>query len=160
MDIEPSFSFVTLSWNPLTHTPPSPKTCMENPLLKWIVNNGQSILHTKYISKKETSPLLPLNQTQKEKEQGTLNACLGLPIDCMKFLFSIKFITLNPLQRTPHLLGTNGSLYYINGGHGSSSANFKCNKFIDWFKREKNFLKISQKRTIILKCEWYETKVL
>jgi hypothetical protein len=32
-------------------------------------------------------PPCPLPQDLKEKKQGTLSACLGLPIGCMKFLF-------------------------------------------------------------------------
>ncbi len=42
---------------------------------------------------------------QKEKKQGTLSACLGVPIGCMAFLFPKEFVTilglgLYPLQRT------------------------------------------------------------
>jgi hypothetical protein len=33
-------------------------------------------------------------QTLKEKKQGTLSACLGLPIGCMKFLFPKEFVTI------------------------------------------------------------------
>jgi hypothetical protein len=31
---------------------------------------------------------------KKRKKQGTLSACLGLPIGCMKFLFPKEFITV------------------------------------------------------------------
>jgi hypothetical protein len=36
----------------------------------------------------------PLPQTQKEKKQGTLSACLGLTIGCMKFLFPKEFVMI------------------------------------------------------------------
>jgi hypothetical protein len=38
--------------------------------------------------------LPPPPKTLKEKKQGTLSACLGLPIGCMKFLFPKEFITI------------------------------------------------------------------
>jgi hypothetical protein len=51
----------------------------------------------------------PCPKTWKEKKQGTLSACLGLPIGCMNFLFPKEFVTIfglgqYPLQRTPYLL--------------------------------------------------------
>jgi hypothetical protein len=39
------------------------------------------------------SPPLP-PKTKKEKKQGTLSACLGLPIGCMKFLFPKDLVTI------------------------------------------------------------------
>jgi hypothetical protein len=47
-----------------------------------------------------------------EKMQGTLSACLGLPIGCMKFLFPKEFITIfglgyYPLQTAPYRLMKN-----------------------------------------------------
>jgi hypothetical protein len=33
-------------------------------------------------------------KTKKEKNQGTLRACLGLPIGCMKFLFPKDLVTI------------------------------------------------------------------
>jgi hypothetical protein len=50
----------------------------------------------------------PLPQNLKGKKQGTLSACLGLPIGCMNFLFPKEFVTIfglgqYPLQRTPYL---------------------------------------------------------
>jgi hypothetical protein len=35
-----------------------------------------------------------LPKTYKEKKQGTLSACFGLPIGCMKFLFRKEFLTI------------------------------------------------------------------
>jgi len=54
-------------------------------------------------------PPPPPCQTWKAKKQGTLSACLGLPIGYMKFLFPKEFITIfglgyYPLQRAPYLL--------------------------------------------------------
>jgi hypothetical protein len=43
----------------------------------------KKILHTPF-------PKKPL----KQKKQGTLSACLGLPIGCMKFLFPKEFVTI------------------------------------------------------------------
>jgi len=42
------------------------------------------------------SPLPPPPKPQniKGKKKGTLSACLGLPIGCMKFLFPKDFITI------------------------------------------------------------------
>ncbi len=37
---------------------------------------------------KKSSPLPFPKKTLKRKKQGTLSACLGLPISCMKFLFT------------------------------------------------------------------------
>jgi hypothetical protein len=34
--------------------------------------------------------------------QGTLSACLGLPIGCMKFLFTKEFTTIFGLSYTPN----------------------------------------------------------
>jgi hypothetical protein len=50
----------------------------------------------------------PFPKTWKEKKQGTLSACLGLPIGCTNFLFPSEFVTIfglgqYPLQRTPYL---------------------------------------------------------
>jgi len=42
----------------------------------------------------KNSPQPPQNKPKKEKEQGTLIACLGLPIGCMKFLFPKDFVTI------------------------------------------------------------------
>jgi hypothetical protein len=44
--------------------------------------------------------------------QGTVSACLGLPIGCMNFLFPKEFITIfglgyYPLQTAPYLLMKN-----------------------------------------------------
>jgi hypothetical protein len=36
----------------------------------------------------------PLPQNLKEKKQGTLSACLGLPIGCMKFLFPKELVSI------------------------------------------------------------------
>jgi hypothetical protein len=38
-------------------------------------------------------PLAPY-KLKRKKKQGTLSACLGLPIGCMKFLFSKEFIII------------------------------------------------------------------
>jgi len=61
----------------------------------------------------EKKPLAP--KTKRKKKQGTLNACLGLPIGSMKFLFSKEFITIfglgyYALQRTPYLCGVDSPL--------------------------------------------------
>ncbi len=59
---------------------------------------------------------IPSPQNLKwKKKQGTLNACLGLPIGSMKFLFSKEFITIfglgyYALQRTPYLCGVDNPL--------------------------------------------------
>jgi hypothetical protein len=37
---------------------------------------------------------LPPPPTEKEKKQGTLSACLGLPIGYMKFLFPKEFVII------------------------------------------------------------------
>jgi hypothetical protein len=37
---------------------------------------------------------LPPPPAEKEKKQGTLSACLGLPIGYMKFLFPKEFVTI------------------------------------------------------------------
>jgi len=39
-------------------------------------------------------PHPPHPKTLKEKKQGTLSACSGLPIGCMKFLFPKEFVTV------------------------------------------------------------------
>jgi hypothetical protein len=39
-------------------------------------------------------PPPPLNQHLKRKKQGTLSACLGFPIGCMKFVFPKEFVTI------------------------------------------------------------------
>jgi hypothetical protein len=49
-----------------------------------------------------------LPKTYKEKKQGTLRKCLGLPIGCMKFLFQKEFLTTfglgqYPLQKTNYI---------------------------------------------------------
>jgi hypothetical protein len=44
--------------------------------------------------KKNPSLPPPLTQIKKKKKQGTLSACLGLPIGCTKFLFPEEFITI------------------------------------------------------------------
>jgi hypothetical protein len=49
-----------------------------------------------------TPPPPPRSKTLKEQKQGTLSACLGLPIGCMKFSLP-KRVEKNPLQRTPTL---------------------------------------------------------
>jgi len=36
----------------------------------------------------------PPQNLKKEKVQGTLSACLGLPIGCMKFIFRKEFLTI------------------------------------------------------------------
>jgi hypothetical protein len=56
---------------------------------------------------------------KNEKKQGTLSACLGLPIGCMKFLFPKDFIAnfgmgQRPLQRTPHLFSVGAHLVFKN----------------------------------------------
>jgi hypothetical protein len=38
--------------------------------------------------------ILPPPPTEKEKKQGTLSACLGLPVGYMKFLFPKEFVTI------------------------------------------------------------------
>jgi hypothetical protein len=36
----------------------------------------------------------PSPKHKKKKKQGTLSACLGLPIGCMKFLFPKDLVTI------------------------------------------------------------------
>jgi hypothetical protein len=36
----------------------------------------------------------PQKNLKWKKKQGTLSACLGLPIGCMKFFFQKEFITI------------------------------------------------------------------
>jgi hypothetical protein len=43
-------------------------------------------------NEKQSFPLPP--KLQRKKKQGTLSACLGLPIGCMKFLFPKEFVTI------------------------------------------------------------------
>jgi hypothetical protein len=50
-----------------------------------------------------------------KKKQGTLSACLGLPIGCIKFLFPKEFITIfgqgNTFSlRTPYLISVRAKL--------------------------------------------------
>jgi hypothetical protein len=61
-----------------------------------------NIVGTREFCNKSSSkpPLPPL--TKKEKMQGTLSACLGLHIGCMKFLFPKEFITIFGLNYTSH----------------------------------------------------------
>jgi hypothetical protein len=56
---------------------------------------------------------------KRKKKQGTLNACLGLPIGSMKILLSKEFITsfglgYYALQRTPYLCGVDSPLSTAN----------------------------------------------
>jgi hypothetical protein len=44
--------------------------------------------------KNEKNPQPPPNQNLKEKNHGTLSACLSLPIGCMKFLLPKLFVTI------------------------------------------------------------------
>jgi hypothetical protein len=44
--------------------------------------------------KNEKNPYSPLPKLKRKKKKGTLNACLGLPIGCMKFLFTKEFLTI------------------------------------------------------------------
>jgi hypothetical protein len=44
--------------------------------------------------KMKRNPYQPPPKTYKEKKQGTLSACLGLPIGCMKFLFPKELVTI------------------------------------------------------------------
>jgi hypothetical protein len=46
------------------------------------------------INEKKSLPHTPLPKLKKEKKEGTLSACLGLPIGCMKFLFSKELVTI------------------------------------------------------------------
>jgi hypothetical protein len=39
-------------------------------------------------------PNPPQNMKEKKRKQGTLSACFGLPIGCMKFLFPKDFVTI------------------------------------------------------------------
>jgi hypothetical protein len=39
-------------------------------------------------------PTPPSQNLKGKKKKGTLNAFLGLPIGCMKFLFPIEFLTI------------------------------------------------------------------
>jgi hypothetical protein len=45
-------------------------------------------------NEKTSPPPAPPAKTYKGKKQGTLSACLGLPIGCMKFLFPKDFVTI------------------------------------------------------------------
>jgi hypothetical protein len=61
---------------------------------------------------------------KRKKKQGTLNACLGLPIGSMKFLFSKEFITIfglgyYALQRTPYLCGVDNQTQLEKNYHPS-----------------------------------------
>jgi len=68
---------------------------------------------------KTPSPPFKLKRNFKWwRTQGTLSACLGLPIGCMKFLFPKEFITIfglssHPLQRTPYLFIHLGYLFSV-----------------------------------------------
>jgi len=46
------------------------------------------------VGKNEKKSPPPTPKHKKKKDQGTLSACLGLPIGCMKFLFPKDFITI------------------------------------------------------------------
>ncbi len=61
-----------------------------------------NLMGTRENCKKSLSkpPLPPV--MKKEKMQGTLSACLGLRIGCMKFLFPKEFITIFGLSYTSH----------------------------------------------------------
>jgi hypothetical protein len=61
-----------------------------------------NIVGTRENWKKSSSKPYPPFSTWKEKMQGTLGVCLGLPIGCMKFLFLKKFITILGLSYTLH----------------------------------------------------------
>jgi len=69
--------------------------------------------------KNEKKILLP---PSKEKKQGTLSACLGVPIGCMAFLFPKEFVTilglgLYPLQRTLYPLNKEAREETCNNHH-------------------------------------------
>jgi hypothetical protein len=79
----------------------------------------------------------PTPKHKRKKRQGTLSACLGLPIGCMKFLFPKDFVTIfgmgyRPLQRTPHLFSVGAHLILKNNckffEHFRSRKLF-CNRF-------------------------------
>jgi hypothetical protein len=44
--------------------------------------------------KNEKNLPFPIPKLKRKKKKGTLNACLGLPIGCMKFLFPKEFLTI------------------------------------------------------------------
>jgi hypothetical protein len=54
------------------------------------IGNLVNILGTREKWKK----ILPPPPTERERKQGTLSACLGLPIGYMKFLFPKEFVTI------------------------------------------------------------------
>jgi hypothetical protein len=86
---------------------------MEN-MLGNTLRNGEHIgnlMGTHWEPRKNEKKSLPPPppKTYMEKKQGTLSACLRLPIGCMKFLFTKELVTIfglgsYPLQRTPYLL--------------------------------------------------------
>jgi hypothetical protein len=50
--------------------------------------------HWKLGKKEKKYSLAQLKKKQKKKKQGTLNACLDLHINCVKFLFRKEFVTI------------------------------------------------------------------
>jgi hypothetical protein len=66
-------------------------------------------------TKKKWEKIFPPQNLKGKKKQGTLNACLGIPIGSIKFLFSKGFIAIFGLgyfnlQRTPYLCGVDSPL--------------------------------------------------
>jgi hypothetical protein len=46
------------------------------------------------MKKKILLPAPPPQKEKRNKKQGALSACLGLPIGCMAFLFTKEFVTI------------------------------------------------------------------
>jgi hypothetical protein len=80
---------------------------------------------THWERRKNEKILLPPSKekrTKGKKKQGTLSACLGVPIGCMAFLFPKEFVTilglgLYPLQRTLYPLNKEAREETCNNHH-------------------------------------------
>jgi len=74
---------------------------LANIVRTWWELKGNIVGTREFCNKSSSKPPLP-PLTKKEKMQGTLSACLGLHIGCMKFLFPKVFITIFGLNYTSH----------------------------------------------------------
>jgi hypothetical protein len=63
-------------------------------LRKTLQNWGTYIGEARKNDKKISLSSPPPSKHKRKKKQGTLSACLGLPIGCMKFLFPKDLVTI------------------------------------------------------------------
>jgi hypothetical protein len=71
-----------------------------NPLGTWKEHSANT-LGSREKWKKIFPPRPPAPKHKRKKKQGTLSACLGLPIGCMKFLFPKDFVTILAWANAP-----------------------------------------------------------